>query len=178
MLIRQAIPQDVPALMELVRRIVPLMRATGNHQWDDTYPNPDVFYRDIEHSQLWVAELDGAVAGVSAITTDQEHEYANVGWDLSEPAITVHRLAVDPAVRGKGIARALMQQAEAVARARSIAVLRVDTNTENEATRRLFPSLGYTLSGEITLAFRPGLRFLCYEKRLAPQSLRQPVSSL
>jgi GNAT superfamily N-acetyltransferase len=166
MQIRQAVPQDIPVIMELVCRIVPLMRATGNHQWDDAYPNPGVFTRDIEHSQLWVAELDGVLAGVAAITTDQEHEYANVGWDLKEPAITVHRLAVDPASRGKGVARALMQQAEVVAHSRNITVLRVDTNTENEATRRLFPSLGYTLSGEITLAFRPGLRFLCYEKRL------------
>jgi hypothetical protein len=45
-------------------------------------------------------------------------------------------------------------------------VLRVDTNTQNPATRRLFPKLGYSLAGEIGLGFRPGLRFQCYEKRL------------
>jgi hypothetical protein len=33
----------------------------------------------------------------------------------------------------------------------------------------LFPKLGYTLAGEIGLGFRPGLRFLCYEKRLQKQ---------
>jgi RimJ/RimL family protein N-acetyltransferase len=49
---------------------------------------------------------------------------------------------------------------------RGIGVLRVDTNTQNEATQRLFPKLGYELAGEIGLGFRPGLRFLCYEKRL------------
>jgi ribosomal protein S18 acetylase RimI-like enzyme len=166
MQIRQATPPDVSAIMDLVRRIVPLMRAAGNHQWDELYPNPEVFARDIERDQLWVAEVHGTLAGVAAITTDQEHEYAQVGWDLNEPAITVHRLAVDPAFRGQGIAVALMQQAETVARSRHIAVLRADTNTENPATQRLFPRLGYQLSGEITLAFRPGLRFLCYEKRL------------
>jgi len=46
-------------------------------------------------------------------------------------------------------------------------VLRVDTNTQNAATQKLFPKLGYTLSGETGLGFRAGLRFLCYEKRLA-----------
>ena len=60
-----------------------------------------------------------------------------------------------------------MQKAEEVAVERAITVLRVDTNTQNEATQRLFPKLGYQLAGEISLAFRPGLRFLCYEKRLA-----------
>ena len=166
MLIRLASADDLPQLMALLRRVVPLMRASGNLQWDDAYPNEQVFLRDIELGQLWVAEMTGAVAGVAAITTDQEPEYAQVGWDVAEPAIVVHRVAVDPAHRGAGIAAALMQQAEAVAREQAISVLRVDTNTENAATQRLFPKLGYTLAGEIGLVFRPGLRFLCYEKRL------------
>jgi GNAT superfamily N-acetyltransferase len=156
--------------MALVRRVVPLMRASGNLQWDDYYPNAAVFERDLELAQFWVAEIDGEsgseIAGVAAITTDQEPEYANVGWDISEPAIVVHRVAVDPAFRGQGIAAALMLQAEMVARSRGISVLRVDTNTKNEATQKLFPKLGYTLSGETELGFRVGLRFLCYEKRL------------
>jgi len=78
----------------------------------------------------------------------------------------VHRLAVDPVFRGAGVAAALMQRAEVVAAERGITVLRVDTNTQNEATQRLFPKLGYCLAGEIGLEFRPGLRFFCYEKRL------------
>lgn len=152
--------------MALLRRIVPLMRAEGNLQWDDSYPNQQVFSADIAQRQLWVAEVGGVVAGVAAITTEQSPEYADVGWDLSEPAIVVHRLAVDSAYRGRGIAAALMQQAEAIACQRGIPVLRIDTNTHNMATQRLFPKLGYTLAGEIGLAFRTGLRFLCYEKRL------------
>jgi GNAT superfamily N-acetyltransferase len=174
MQMRQAELQDVPAIMALVRRVVPLMRATGNLQWDETYPNAEVFERDIALAQLWVAqidnEIDGAggsgIAGVAAITTDQEPEYANVGWDITEPAIVVHRVAVDPVFRGQGIAAALMLQAETIAISRGIFILRVDTNTQNAATQKLFPKLGYTLSGETELSFRAGLRFLCYEKRL------------
>jgi GNAT superfamily N-acetyltransferase len=166
MQVRQATLQDVPAILALVRRVVPLMRASGNLQWDDTYPNAAVFERDVKLAQLWVAEIDGQLAGVAAITTDQEPEYANVGWDITESAIVVHRVAVDPAFRGQGIAAALMQQAETVARSRGISVLRVDTNTQNAATQKLFPKLGYILSGETGLGFRTGLRFLCYEKRL------------
>jgi ribosomal protein S18 acetylase RimI-like enzyme len=166
MQIRMATQDDLQALMELVRRVVPLMSATGNLQWDDTYPNETVFLRDIDLGQLWVAEVDGSIAGVAAITMDQESDYVQVGWDIHENAIVVHRLAVDPAFRGLGAAGALMQKAEEVAVQQSITVLRVDTNTKNEATKRLFPKLGYLLAGEISLDFRPGLRFLCYEKRL------------
>jgi ribosomal protein S18 acetylase RimI-like enzyme len=166
MTIRLATREDVPSLLELLRSVVPLMLAAGNLQWDDTYPNAGVFERDIERGQLWVADIDGCVAAVAAVTTDQEAEYAQVGWDVEEPAIVVHRLAVNPEFRGAGLAGALMNKAEEVAMERGISVLRVDTNTRNEATQRLFPKLGYVLAGEIGLGFRPGLRFLCYEKRL------------
>ena len=166
MQVRQGKLEDIDAVMALVRRVVPLMRASGNLQWDSHYPNPTVFERDVELTQLWVAEIDGQIAGIAAVTTDQEPDYANVGWDISEPAIVVHRLAVDPAFQGKGIAAALMQQAEAVARSRGITILRVDTNSQNQATQKLFPKLGYLFAGETGLSFRPGLRFLCYEKRL------------
>ena len=167
MLVRQGRNEDIPSIMDLVRRVVPLMRAAGNLQWDSAYPNPAVFERDVQHEQLWLAEIEVSIAGVAALTTEQEHEYADVGWDISERAIVVHRLAVDPAFRGKGVAAALMLQAETVARELGITVLRVDTNTQNEATQKLFPKLGYTFSGEISLRFRPGLRFFCYEKRLS-----------
>jgi len=166
-MLRLAHTSDLPALMALVRRVVPLMRADGNLQWDDGYPNEQVFEHDIDQSELWVAEpAPGALAGVAAITTQQSPEYAHVGWNIHEPAIVIHRLAVDPAYRGAGVAVPLMQQAEAVARERAISVLRVDTNSKNPATQRLLPRLGYTLAGEIDLDYRPGLRFYCYEKRL------------
>ncbi len=163
---RLAVVEDLPALMTLLRRVVPLMIASGNLQWDEDYPNEEVLGRDIHLGQLWVAEIDEAIAGVAAITMDQEPDYTQVGWDIQEPAIVVHRLAVDPAFRGAGVARALMQKAEEIAVERGLEVLRVDTNTRNQATQKLFPQLGYQLAGEIGLQFRPGLRFFCYEKRL------------
>jgi ribosomal protein S18 acetylase RimI-like enzyme len=166
MRIRLANHNDLPALMALMRRVVPAMLAAGNLQWDDSYPNEAVFQRDIDLVQLWVADAENSIAGVAAVTMDQEPDYEQVGWDINEPAIVVHRLAVDPAFRGAGVATALMQKAEEIATKRRITVLRVDTNTRNQATQRLFPKLGYLLAGEISLQLRPGLRFFCYEKRL------------
>lgn len=166
MIIRLAITEDILLIMQLVRKVIPLMRAAGNFQWGDDYPNPEVFANDIKIGQLFVAELENEIVGVSAITTDQDPEYADAGWDITEKAIVTHRLAVDPDCQGKGIAKALMQQAEVVAQTRGIKILRVDTNSENKATQALFPKLGYTFSGEINLAKRPGLRFFCYQKLL------------
>ena len=166
LLVRRATVADLPALLALVRRVVPLMQASGNFQWSADYPNAEVFTNDIARRQLWVAELDGAVAGVAALTQDQDAEYAQADWDVTVPALVTHRLAVDPAAQGRGVALALMAEAEKQAVGQGLPVLRVDTNSENTATQRLFPKLGYRFAGEITLAFRPGLRFFCYEKRL------------
>ena len=163
---RRATTADVPAILALVRRVVPLMHASGNFQWSADYPNEAVFTADIAQNHLWVAELEGTVSGVAALTQDQDAEYAQADWDVAEPALVTHRLAVDPAAQGQGVALTLMEQAEKQAIAQGLRVLRVDTNSENAATQRLFPKLGYRFAGEITLGFRPGLRFFCYEKRL------------
>lgn len=167
MIIRPAMPNDIPGIMQLIAEVVPVMNAAGNFQWDSTYPNAAVFEKDIALNQLWVADADGDIAGVSAITTDQEPEYAQVGWDLNETAIVTHRLAVSTRYRGQGVAAKLMQQAEDEAIRRGIKTLRIDTNTSNQATKQLFPKLGYEYAGEIGLGFRPNLRFYCYEKRLS-----------
>jgi ribosomal protein S18 acetylase RimI-like enzyme len=164
MIIRLATPDDIPAIMQLVAEVVPVMQASGNFQWDNNYPNAKVFERDIELQQLWVADVDGGIGGVTAITTDQDTEYAEVGWDITETAIVTHRLAVSVNHRRKGIAEALLKQAEIVAQSRGIKILRIDTNSNNKATRLLFPKLGYEFAGEISLSFRPNLRFYCYEK--------------
>ncbi len=166
MKIRPAILSDVPGIMQVIAEVVPDMIASGNFQWDDTYPNAAVFEEDIALGQLWVADADGIIAGVSAITTEQYPEYADVGLDINETAIVTHRLAVSPRFRGQGVAGLLMQQAEQVAVDRDIKTLRVDTNTANKATQSLFPKMGYCFAGEIGLHFRPGLKFYCYEKRL------------
>jgi len=167
MKIRLANLTDIPDIMRVINAVVPGMLAAGNFQWDSSYPNPKVFETDIALNQLWVAVIDGEIAGVTAITTDQSPEYADVGWDINETAIVTHRLAVHPKFTGRGIAVALLIQAEHEAVKHHISVLRIDTNTKNQATQALFPKLGYVYAGEIGLAFRPGLRFFCYEKRLS-----------
>lgn len=166
MRIRRAVLADIPLILELISEVVPLMNAAGNFQWDNTYPDAVVFENDIARKQLWLADEEGVVVGVAAITTDQEPEYAGVGWDISEPAIVIHRLAVKPSCQGRGIATALLLQAEQIAAESPIGILRIDTNTPNKATQKLFPRMGYDFAGEIELSFRPGLRFYCYQKLL------------
>lgn len=166
MQIRLAVQEDIAAVIELLRRIVPSMRAAGNLQWDERYPGAAVFEHDVEQKQLWVAEIDGVLAGMIAVTTGQEPDYGHAGWDVEEAGVMLHRLAVDPEFRGAGVAAALMKKAEEVAVEHGVTAVRTDTSAENKAAQKLFLKLGYVAMGEIGLSFRPGLRVICYEKRL------------
>ena len=74
MLIRLAVLADIPQIMQLIKEVVPEMNAAGNFQWDTTYPTTTVFEKDIALEQLWIADDDGDIAGIAAITTDQEPE--------------------------------------------------------------------------------------------------------
>lgn len=166
MIIRLATLQDIPEIMTVIREVVPLMIASGNLQWNDDYPNVAVFENDVALNRLWVADFDGAIAGVAALTTDAEPEYEQAGIDITAAAVVTHRLAVSTRFAGRGIAKALLNKAEEVAIQKGIKFLRTDTNSNNKATQKLFPTLGYIYKGNITLALRPGLNFYCYEKEL------------
>jgi len=170
MTLRPGTHADIPAIMQIIRAVVPLMRASGNLQWDDIYPNPEAFALDVDLNRLSVVEItrDNAthIAGVVALTTEQDPEYVEAGWDITIPAIVVHRLAVHPDFKGQGIARTLMLQAEVAARTQRIAEIRVDTNTQNLAMQKILLQLNYRYAGEISLAFRPGLRFACFDKHV------------
>ncbi|PRP75981.1 N-acetyltransferase [Planoprotostelium fungivorum] len=165
--LRQAIEEDIPAVMVLVRSVVPLMNASGNFQWTETYPSEERFREDASHGHLWVSTEDEVILGCASIIPRAfEPDYKDANWDISQPYVVVHRLAVSPAARGKGIAAALLTQAEVVARTEGLEYVRMDTNTQNKATQQLFPKLGYRFTGEIGLRHRPGLRFVCFEKKI------------
>lgn len=162
--IRLTTTDDLPSIMEVVHLVVPIMQAAGNFQWSDTYPIESDFEKDISRGVSYVAATAvGKILGVCAITKDQGQDYAAV-WNISEEAIVPHRLAVHPDSQGQGVAKAFMAYAEQLARENSIRSVRVDTNKMNEVTNAIFPKLGYSYVGEITLTGREGQLFNCYEK--------------
>ena len=170
LILRLAAAEDVEAVMQVIWRVVPRMQAAGNMQWNEHYPGAEVFLQDVRRGELWLA-VDACgevqkVVGVATFAKSPSPEYADVGWDLSLPALVLHRLAVDPEAQGKGIARALLIHAEAEARRQGVDRIRLDTNTQNVAMRSLLEKLGYAYAGEISLHGREGLRFCCYEKLL------------
>ncbi len=85
--------------------------------------NPDMRFR--------VARVEGAVAGMAALRLDD-------GWGEVKAVFT------DPAMRGKGVARALMDELEKVARAEGLSRLRLETGNLHKDALVFYPRLGWT----------------------------------
>lgn len=89
--------------------------------------NPDFFIGAFEGSRL----IGSAIASSDGRT----------GW--------INRLSVDPGFRRKGIARALIAEAEEVLRKRGVQVFAALIVDSNEASKSLFKKCGYTELGFI-----------------------------
>jgi len=169
--VARAVDSDLPAVMTLVDRCIGEMRRRGIDQWDDVYPTLDHFASDVSAGSLFVASVDGEeIAGVFTLDEHQDTEYREVPWAFDEqPVAVVHRLMVDPAQQGNGIARRLMRFAEGTATNLGYQVMRLDAFTLNPYALRLYRALGYRDAGEVT--FRKG-KLRCFEKRLGHRAFR------
>lgn len=166
--IRAGCIDDLDAIQAIIAQVVPVMNAASNFQWNESYPLRANFEADLMHGELWVACNEGKIVGVIVCSFETPEEYAALNcWDVSLPCLVPHRMAVDPAAKGLGVAKALLAFAEELALSRGLDRVRVDTCTRNAPTMSLFPKLGYVAKGEIQLRGKaPDLWFMCFEKIL------------
>ena len=161
--IREATPDDVGALVDLVRACLDGMRNQGIDQWDDVYPDRATIERDVAGATAFVATLDSSVLGMAVLNEHQEREYADVPWRFAGRTMVIHRLMVAPAAEGKGVARALMLHLETRGEAVGFDCVRLDAFSGNARAVRFYERAKYRLAGHVR--FRKG-DFHCFEKQL------------
>ncbi|KGE20735.1 GCN5 family acetyltransferase [Paenibacillus wynnii] len=151
-------------IMELIARCVQVMQDGGSDQWDESYPNREVIQEDLEQSNLYVCEVEGAIAGIVVLDENQAEEYGAIHWVQNQgPHLSMHRLAVHPEAQGKGIARRLIAFAEDHAVRGGYTSIRLDTYAKNSSALRLYKSLEYDLRGEVNFPGRTA-SFPVFEK--------------
>lgn len=140
-------------------------RLRQNYQWDEVYPTEQDFAADITQGDLFVSEAEGQICGLICINQTEPAVYADAGWTLAEKALVLHRMAVDPDLRGRGTGSELLQQAETLALSLGLRYLKTDTYALNEKAQQLFLKHGYHFCGEIQFR-KMEHQFYCYEKVL------------
>lgn len=103
----------------------------------DIDPLPSALNETAESVASQLSEDGGAVAEAGA------RLIGAVIWRREGSSLYVSRLAVPPAWRGRGIARALLAAAEAEARRRNLPQLHLGTRLALEDNRKLFRGEGF-----------------------------------
>lgn len=132
----QRLDVDTDADARLAHR---LNTEAFHDHWGDVDYTFDRFWEDrrgssaFDPTQWWVAEVDGAAAGL--LFGDNRRDFDNAGW--------VRSLGVLPQYRGRGVGKALLRHAfaEYRRRGRARAMLAVDSENQTGATR-LYESVG------------------------------------
>ena len=143
--IRRAAPADMPAVGRLGAQLVRLHHEFDAARFIAASPSTAKGYAAYLGSQLdepdvviLVAENDGAVIG---------YTYAGVeGWDymsLRGPAGVLYDIVVDPAQRGQGVGRQLLDATLAALAERGAPRVVLSTAEQNEPAQRLFASAGF-----------------------------------
>ena len=92
------------------------------------------------------------------------YEQCTAEWLTKGDYMVIHRLAVSPNARGKGLAKQFFQGVEAMCRQQDIHSIKVDTNHDNREMRGLLQRLGFVECGKIDYGPR-GMR-LAFERVL------------
>ncbi len=167
---RPAAPEDIPALLAIGAAGSAYLREQGVPQWQDGFPDEAVFRRDIAAGGCWLFTHEGESAGCVSLYLTPEPDYGAIegAWRTPGDAFygVIHRAAVLPPYRGRGLADEMLSLCEDLALGRGCASVRADTHAQNGPMRALLERRGYAYCGTITLSdgVEADPRRVCYEK--------------
>ncbi|TCK67924.1 ribosomal protein S18 acetylase RimI-like enzyme [Winogradskyella wandonensis] len=163
-MIRKGRLSDIESIIKMTKSCARHMISKGIFQWNEYYPNKDAFITDVNRGELYVLEIDNAIAGTIVISTIMDDEYIPINW-LTETKnnIYIHRLAVDPKHQGKGYAQQLMDFAEGFAIENNYTSIRLDTFSGNKRNQKFYELRGYKRLGDIFFPKQSESPFHCYE---------------
>ena len=150
MMIREARPSDMSAIMQVMEAAKKIMRSSGNmHQWGEGYPSETVILSDMEKNGGFVVEDDNKVVAYFAFLPSPEptydHIYGGRWLDDVQPYHVIHRIASYPNVHG--IFKSIMDFCFS-----RDANIRIDTHKDNTIMQHNIEKHGFTYCGIIYLA--------------------------
>ena len=119
-----------------------------------------------DRTTILVAVENGRVLG--SLTLELDARVRDEGEELQRPLdreeAHIRMLGVDPAARARGVARALMAEAEGRARAAGKTFMTLNTTQRMKAAQAMYERLGYERAED--LVFPDGFVLLGYSKEL------------
>ncbi|WFD11075.1 GNAT family N-acetyltransferase [Tepidibacter hydrothermalis] len=162
---RKASLNDLDTIMGIIKETVKDMNSSDNYQWDNNYPNKNTFENDINNETLYIKEIDGDIAGFICVDYNEAKEYDELDWSLNEKAAVIHRMAVNPKFRRRGIGTKLINFAKEISIDKNINHIKTDTHSSNDKMDNLFKKCGFNPIGTVKFQGKEDT-FICYENIL------------
>lgn len=158
--------EDLPQLRALFDGCAKTIATWGIDQWQDGYPQNEVILQDIAEGKGYAFRESGKILAAFTVFADGDPFYVSLGtdfWGDGKKHLALHRVAVDPALRQRGIGRAILDAAAVMAREAGCASMRIDTHRGNVPMRTMLEHYGFQLCGDMILPGglpRVGYRYL------------------
>ena len=164
-MIREATVNDLDAILKITKSCAKKLVSKNIFQWNEYYPNRNVFENDLYNKWLYVTVKENKVLGSVCVSDLIDDEYATVKWltPNNNNNIYIHRLAVDPDYQGVGYAQKMMSFAEEFAKKNKYRSIRLDTFSKNMKNQKFYKQRGYKKLGEIFFPNQSMHPFYCYE---------------
>ena len=143
---------DLEDILKITEEARAVMKQRGIDQWQDGYPGPEHFQKDIEKGECHLIFHGNELAGFFSLSPEDEPVFASIRdgkWTEGVPGCVLHRAAVAAKYRGTGIAQYMMKAAEKEAEALGFRCIRTDTYKKNKAMLRLLRDSGYRYRGNV-----------------------------
>jgi len=147
MLLRHALPDDMPAILDLNERFVAVLSPLDPERWARLHA---------QAAQHLVVEIDGRVqAFLLTLREGADYGSPNYRWFVTRCPrfLYIDRIVVAGEAHGRGLGRALYREAHRHARERDVPVLacEFDVVPPNPASARFHARLGFVEVGRQTL---------------------------
>lgn len=163
-MIRLAKSTEIEQIMGITRACAKKMIANNIYQWNEHYPTPDAFKKDLARAELYILEQETKIIGCIVLSTLKDEEYDGVSWLTADSKnLYIHRLAVHPEYQHLGHAKALMDFAEEFARNQQFTSIRLDTFSKNPRNQKFYKNRGYQRLGSIYFPKQSEFPFYCFE---------------
>ncbi len=138
--IRQATPQDVEVVADILKEAARWLEQAGMPLWQEAELEPAAISADVHAGLFFLAELSGTPTGTVRFQLDDP-----LFWPDARPqeAAYIHRLSVRRAYAGTGLSTALLRWAVVRAQTLGFRYLRLDCVASRPRLRAVYERFGF-----------------------------------
>ncbi len=152
-LIRPATEQEIHTVLEILLTGKKALAMAGVDQWQDNYPTFEMIADDVSKKESYLLFIDDQPVATFVFTEALDFAYDESGAFLLPPPYTsLHRVAVLPEMKGRGIGGLLVDYCKEQSCRINAVGLRCDTHADNKSMRRMMIKNGFIDRGSIRLA--------------------------